>query len=64
MAQQLLAEVNQQAKRFMSDEHLTVDDTLIQAWLSRRAFARKTVPMTAMARISMARAARTKRMNR
>jgi hypothetical protein len=24
--------VNKQAKRYMSDEHFTVDGTLIQAW--------------------------------
>jgi len=32
VAQRFFAEVNQQAKRYMSDEHFTVDGTLIQAW--------------------------------
>jgi transposase len=32
VAQRFFAEVNKQAKRFMSDEHFTVDGTLIQAW--------------------------------
>jgi transposase len=34
VAQQFFAAVNRQAKRFMSDEHFTVDGTLIQAWAS------------------------------
>ena len=29
---------NEQAKRFMSDEHFTVDGTLIQAWASQKSF--------------------------
>jgi transposase len=33
VAQQFFSAVNQQAKRFMSDEHFTVDGTLIQAWV-------------------------------
>ena len=41
VAQQFFAEVNQQAKRFMSDEHFTVDGTLIQAWASQKSFRRK-----------------------
>jgi transposase len=64
VAQRFFAEVNKQAKRFMSDEHFTVDGTPIQAWASQRASARSMDPMTATARISAARAARTKRMNR
>ena len=32
VAQQFFSEVNRQAKTFMSDEHFTVDGTLIQAW--------------------------------
>ena len=35
------AEVNKQAKRFMSDEHFTVDGTLIQAWASQKSFRAK-----------------------
>lgn len=42
VAQQLLVEVNQQAKRIMSDEHLTVDRTLIQAW--QKSFRSKDGP--------------------
>ncbi len=41
VAQQFFAEVNRQAKRFMSDEHFTVDGTLIQAWASQKSFRRK-----------------------
>jgi hypothetical protein len=33
VAQQFFAEVNRQAKRFMSGEHFTVDGTSIQAWI-------------------------------
>jgi hypothetical protein len=38
VAQQFFAEVNLRAKKFMSDEHFTVDGTLIQAWASRKSF--------------------------
>ncbi len=41
VAQQFFAAVNQQAKRFMSDEHFTVDGTLIQAWASHKSFRPK-----------------------
>ena len=41
VAQQFFAEVNKQAKRFMSDEHFTVDGTLIQAWASQKSFRLK-----------------------
>ena len=41
VAQQFFAAVNEQAKRFMSDEHFTVDGTLIQAWASQKSFRRK-----------------------
>ncbi len=41
VAQQFFAEVNRQAKRFMSDEHFTVDGTLIQAWASQKSFRSK-----------------------
>ena len=43
-AQPFFAEVNQQAKRFMSDEHFTVDGTLIQAWASQKSFRKKDGP--------------------
>jgi IS5 family transposase len=38
VAQQFFAEVNLRAKKFMSDEHFTVDGTLIQAWASQKSF--------------------------
>jgi transposase len=41
VAQRFFAEVNQQAKWFMSDEHFTVDGTLIQAWASQKSFRSK-----------------------
>jgi transposase len=41
VAQHFFAEVNRQAKKFMSDEHFTVDGTLIQAWASQKSFRSK-----------------------
>ncbi len=41
VAQQFFAEVNKLAKKFMSDEHFTVDGTLIQAWASQKSFRSK-----------------------
>jgi transposase len=41
VAQRLFAEVNQRAKRFMSDDHFTVDGTLIQAWASEKSLRPK-----------------------
>ena len=41
VAQQFFAAVNQQATRFMSDDHFTVDGTLIQAWASQKSFRPK-----------------------
>src|SRR5216683_2752875 len=41
VAQQFFAAVNKQAKRFMSDDHFTVDGTLIQAWASHKSFRAK-----------------------
>jgi transposase len=41
VAQRFFAEVNQRAKRFMSDDHFTVDGTLIQAWASQKSFRAK-----------------------
>jgi transposase len=38
VAQRFFSEVNKQARRFMSDEHFTVDGTLIQAWASQKSF--------------------------
>jgi transposase len=41
LAQRFFAEVSRLAKRFMSDEHFTVDGTLIQAWASQKSFRKK-----------------------
>ncbi len=41
VAQRFFAEVNRRAKRFMSDDHFTVDGTLIQAWASQKSFRPK-----------------------
>ena len=41
VAQHFFSEVNRQAKKFMSDEHFTVDGTLIQAWASQKSFRPK-----------------------
>src|SRR5258705_2199304 len=41
VAQRFFAEVNRQGKKFMSDEHFTVDGTLIQAWASQKSFRKK-----------------------
>jgi transposase len=41
VAQHFFTEVNRQAKKFMSDEHFTVDGTLIQAWASQKSFRPK-----------------------
>ena len=41
VAQRFFAAVNREAKKFMSDEHFTVDGTLIQAWASQKSFRSK-----------------------
>jgi transposase len=41
VARRFFAEVNRAAKRYMSDEHFTVDGTLIQAWASQKSFRPK-----------------------
>ncbi len=41
VAQQFFSAVNERAKRFMSDDHFTVDGTLIQAWASQKSFRKK-----------------------
>jgi transposase len=41
VAQRFFAEVNRRAKPFMSDDHFTVDGTLIQAWASQKSFRPK-----------------------
>ena len=43
----LLAVVEQaHARRLLSEEHFTVDSTLIQAWVNRRSFREKKAPRT------------------
>ena len=44
VAQGFFAAVVEQAKGFMSDEHFTVDGTLIQAWASHKSFRKKDGP--------------------
>ena len=48
VSQRLLNEVVQQARQqeLLSDQHFTVDGTLIQAWASRRSFGPKDPPPT------------------
>jgi hypothetical protein len=41
VAQRFFAEVNRRAKPFMSDDHFTVDGTLIQAWAWQKSFRLK-----------------------
>jgi transposase len=41
VAQAFFAAVLEQAKSFMSNDHFTVDGTLIQAWASQKSFRRK-----------------------
>jgi len=41
VARRLFAEVNRSAQKYMSDEHFTVDGTLIQAWASQKSFRSK-----------------------
>ena len=41
VAQRFFAEVNKQAKKFISDEHFTVDGRLIHAWASQKSFRSK-----------------------
>lgn len=41
VAQRFFAEVNRRAKRFMSDDHFTVNGTLIQARASHKSFRPK-----------------------
>lgn len=38
VARRFFTEVNRSAKKYMSDEHFTVDGTLIQAWASQKSF--------------------------
>jgi transposase len=40
MAQRFFTRVKEQAMGLMSDEHFTVDGTLLQAWASQKSFQR------------------------
>jgi ribosomal protein S4 len=42
VAQCFLAEVNRQARKFMSEEHFTVDGTLIQVWALQKRYRKKS----------------------
>ena len=67
VARLFFARVKEQAAPLMSDEHFTVDGTLIEAWASRKAFAPKTRTTSrgkVMARTSTASSAGTIRTNR
>jgi transposase len=44
LARSFLRRVVERAARFMSDEHFTVDGTLIEAWASQKSFQRKDEP--------------------
>ncbi len=48
-----------QVKPLLSNEHFSVDGTLIEAWASHKSFRPRTAAMTATAPTSMARPART-----
>jgi transposase len=62
-AQRFFAEVNRQAKKSMSDEHFTVDGTLIQASASQKSFRPRMATDLVMELTSMARSAATRRTN-
>ncbi len=42
LAQKFFAHVKEQAAGLMSDEHFTVDGTLIEAWAGQKSFRRRT----------------------
>ena len=44
LAQKFFAQVKEQAVGLMSDEHFTVDGTLIEAWAGQKSFRRKDEP--------------------
>ena len=52
------------ASDLMSDEHFTVDGTLLEAWASRRVFNGRTATLMVMGATSGGRNARTTRMPR
>jgi len=67
IAEGFFRRVIERAKPFMSDEHFTVDGTLIEAWASHKSFRRKDGKVTCQKREEMwiftGRSGRTKRMN-
>ncbi len=63
-AQRFIAEVNKHAKRIMSDDHFTVDGTLIQAWASQRTFRSKDGSDDGDGTTSTVRSAPIRRMSR
>jgi transposase len=50
MAQMFFRRVKEQAGGLMSDEHFTVDGTLLQGWASQKSFQRKPEELSAQAR--------------
>ena len=50
LARSFLRRVVERAARYMSDEHFTVDGTLIEAWASQKSFQRKDGPPSGDAR--------------
>ena len=64
MARSFFRRVSSSAPPLMSDEHFTVDGTLIEAWASQKSFQPKDGPPDGDGRTSTARRARTTRMRR
>ena len=65
IARSFFGQVVERAQAFMSDEHFTVDGTLIEAWASQKSFQRKDGgTATATGAISTARRGRTTRTRR
>ena len=52
IARQFLARVVERAAAWISDEHFTVDGTLIEAWASQKSFSRRTAHLTGRAGFS------------
>jgi transposase len=64
IARSFFRRVVERAQDLLSDEHFTVDGTLIEAWASQKSFQRKTGTPTAMAATSGASPGRTTPMRR
>ena len=54
IAEDFFGRVLKLAQPHLSDEHFTVDGTLIEAWASQKSFRRRTAPMMEMVRTSTA----------